>query len=76
MQVHSNFLNLCQNLFVNQNFVLSNIEEFELHNCWLSILWVALITISNVLHAADEIIRDQIVVYDNSRFLETYEPEL
>ncbi len=58
------------------NFVLFNIEEFRLHDRWLSVLRVALIALSNVLHAADEVIRDQIVVDANSRILETYKEEL
>jgi hypothetical protein len=53
-----------------------NIEEFGLHDRWLSVLWVASIALSNVLHVADEVIRDQIVANNNSRFLKTYEEEL
>jgi hypothetical protein len=68
MQIRSNILMLHQNVVGNQNFILSNIEKFEMHDRLLSILWVAAIALSNVLHVADETIRDQILVNDNSRF--------
>ena len=76
MQIRSNFLILCQNVVVNQIFFLSNIEEFGLRDRWLSELWVASIVLSNLLHVADEVIRDEIVANDNSRFLKAYEPDL
>ena len=76
MQIHSKFLILHLNVVVNQNFVLSNIEECELHDRWLSKLLVVSIALSSVLHVADELIRNKIEVNDNSRFFVTYEPEL
>jgi hypothetical protein len=75
MQIRSKFLILYQDVVGNQNFVLSKIEEFKLHGRWLLLeLWVASIALSSVLHVADELIRDQIVVNANYRFLEKYEP--
>ena len=76
LQIHSNFLILRQDVAVNRNFALSNIGEFELHDRLLSELWAASITLSNALHVADKLIRGQIVINDNSRFLETCEMEL
>ena len=76
MQIRSNFLILHQNLVVNQNFALSSIQEFRLHDRWLSVLWVASIALSNVLNVVDEVIRDQIVANDNYCFLKMYEQEL
>jgi len=76
MQIRLHFLILHQNIILKQIFVLSNIEEIELHDRWLSEFWVALIALSNVLHAADELIGDQIMINENSRFLDTFEPEL
>ena len=68
MQIRSKISILHQNVVVNQNFVLPDIEEFGLHDRWLSVLWVVSTALSNVSYAADELIQDQIVLNDNSRY--------
>ena len=47
-----------------------------MHDRRLSELRDASTALCNVLHVADELIQDQIVVNDNSAFLETYEAAL
>jgi hypothetical protein len=65
MQIRSNFPILHQNVVVNQSFVLSNIEEFGLHDRWIWVIWVASIALSNALHFSDKVIRGQMAANDN-----------